>query len=218
MRATAAWSCGWWTGIRGWSPSAGSLPLFVGAAGLVVVLGLVDSAPWRFERSLVLAGDWWRPLTAQWFHTSPVHALWNALGLLLVGWLLGPVWRMAIWLVIGLVAGLVVAGGLLMHADIHGYLGLSGLLHGLLVAGAIGLLLGPASAGGGGRRREGGVLLGLLAGKLLWEQIAGPLPGSEAATEGAVIVEAHLYGALGGAVAAVLLSVLVAPDVAEMEG
>lgn len=184
---------------------------------LVAGLGLLDSDPWRYERALVFAGEWWRPLTSQVFHTSPAHALWNALGLVLVGGLLGSVRRAGEWLVVGLVAALLVAGGLLPHAEVHGYLGLSGVLHGLFVAGAVGLLLRPAPAGDRAARGEGALLLALLVGKLLWEQTVGPLPGSETATEGAVIVEAHLYGALGGLLAALGLRLFVPPDVPHLK-
>jgi len=39
------------------------------------------------------------------------------------------------------------------------------------------------------------LLLGL---KLAWEQLAGPLPGSEALSGGPVVVDAHLYGTSAG--------------------
>jgi hypothetical protein len=48
----------------------------------------------------------------------------------------------------------------------------------------------------------------VVVGKVAYEQIAGPLPGSEATSGGAVIVDAHLYGIIGGtAVAAALIRV-----------
>ncbi len=42
-------------------------------------------------------------------------------------------------------------------------------------------------------------LLSLVAAKLAWEQFSGPIPGSETIAKGRVIVDAHLYGSLGGA-------------------
>jgi hypothetical protein len=74
------------------------------------------------------------------------------------------------------------------------YVGLSGVLHGLIIAGAIrGLRQLPG---------ESAVILAAVIGKLTWEQLAGPLPGSESVSGGNVIVNAHLYGAIGGAIAA----------------
>jgi len=49
------------------------------------------------------------------------------------------------------------------------------------------------------------VLVAFVAAKLVWEQTGGPLPGSEATSGGTVIVDAHLYGALGGFIAAYLM-------------
>ena len=212
MHVIAVLKSDWWMASRGHHAL-----LFALGVALVLGLGGLDDSFWRHERSAVFDGEWWRLLTGQWFHTTFLHALWNALGLVLVGWLLGPVWRVGEWLIIGLAASATVGVGLLLHMDIEWYLGLSGLLHGLFVAGAIGLLLKPDSAGARGRSGEGGVLLVLLVGKLFWEQMAGPLPGSEAATEGAVIVEAHLYGALGGLLAALGLRLFVPPDVPHLK-
>ena len=65
---------------------------------------------------------------------------------------------------------------------------------------AVGLVAGIR-----GRETESMVLAILVAGKLVWEQLAGPLPGSESASGGAVIVDAHLYGAMGGVLATLLM-------------
>jgi hypothetical protein len=75
--------------------------------------------------------------------------------------------------------------------------GLSGVLHGLFVAGALASLLA-------GFRAEL-LLLGLLAVKLVWEHFQGALPGSESLAGGTVLIEAHLYGAITGVLAAAIL-------------
>ena len=41
------------------------------------------------------------------------------------------------------------------------------------------------------------LLLGV-GGKLVWEQLVGPLPFSESTSGGPVLVDAHLYGTIGG--------------------
>ena len=53
--------------------------------------------------------------------------------------------------------------------------------------------------------KKGSLFLVLLIVKLLWEQLSGPLPGSTELSGARVITEAHLYGALGGAVVTLLL-------------
>ncbi len=34
--------------------------------------------------------------------------------------------------------------------------------------------------------------------KLVWEGVMGPMPGSESTAGGPVVVQAHLYGSVGG--------------------
>ena len=85
------------------------------------------------------------------------------------------------------------AGLWLCDSTVQWYVGSSGVLHGLMAAGAFAHL----------RRREpdGWVLLGLLVAKLVWEQRVGPLP----LAGGVVVVDAHLYGVIGGAAVAAFL-------------
>jgi hypothetical protein len=80
---------------------------------------------------------------------------------------------------------------------VHWYVGLSGVLHGLFVAGAL------ASLAAGYRAEL--LLLGLLVVKLAWEQVHGALPGSEGFAGGTVLVESHLFGAIAGLFAAAVL-------------
>ena len=65
---------------------------------------------------------------------------------------------------------------------------------------------GPLAAGAvahlRSRQPDGWVLALFLVGKLVYEQSAGALPLTAG---GAVIVDAHLYGAVAGALAALLL-------------
>jgi rhomboid family GlyGly-CTERM serine protease len=70
------------------------------------------------------------------------------------------------------------------------YVGLSGVLHALFVAGLLGDIREHAALGWL-------VLLGF-AGKIIFEQMYGPLPGSERSAGGPVVVDAHLYGAIAG--------------------
>jgi hypothetical protein len=70
------------------------------------------------------------------------------------------------------------------------YVGLSGVWHGLLAAGA--------AAAWSERRAVTLAAAGLLGAKLVYEQWAGPLPGAEAVVGGTIAVAAHLYGAATG--------------------
>lgn len=149
----------------------------------------------RFDRAGIAAGEAWRLLTGHVVHLGVTHALMNLAGLVLVWLLVGRAFtgRQWIWVMAGSVASIDL--GLWLGAPtLDWYVGLSGLLHGMLAAGIV--------AGLADRSREALVLAVVVAGKLAWEQFAGPLPGSEATSGGAVIVDAHLYGVIGGTLVA----------------
>ena len=69
----------------------------------------------------------------------------------------------------------------------------AGVLHGLFAAGLVAALY----AG----NRGDWWLLALFIAKITWEQTVGSMPGSAEIAGGNVIVDAHLYGAIGGTVA-----------------
>jgi rhomboid family GlyGly-CTERM serine protease len=98
------------------------------------------------------------------------------------------------------------AGFWFFYPELEWYVGLSGVLHGLLVAGLF--------AGLVQRDREAVILTLFVIAKLAWEQLAGPLPGSESSSGGVVIVDAHLYGAIGGLAGALLCWRSVRPSTA----
>lgn len=158
----------------------------------------------RYDRSSIAAGEWWRLLTGQFVHLDAGHALANAAGAVLVWALVGAMHRAAAWAIIGLAAALATAAGLWWGApEVRWYVGASGWLHGLLAAGAWTMAKSPGD-------RLGRLVLLVLVSKLLWEQVAGPLSSE---SSGAVIVDAHSYGALGGFLCAVLFGAT-APEAA----
>ncbi len=149
----------------------------------------------RFDRVGIAAGEVWRLLTGHFVHLGVSHTLLNLAGLVLVWVLVGRSFTWPQWLYV--MAGSVAAIDLGLWfgtTQLEWYVGLSGLLHGMLAAGI--------AAGLADRSYEALVLAVVVAGKLAWEQLAGPLPGSEATSGGAVIVDAHLYGVIGGAAVA----------------
>lgn len=169
--------------------------LGAGAAALSLAGG--DASPaLRYERVAIFGGEAWRLVTGQFVHLGMSHLLLNLAGLAMTGWLFGPALRASQWLL--LLAGswlAICAGFLLLEPQLAWYVGLSGILHGLLLGAAV------LDRGLEGRVR---VLLiaGILA-KLAWEQWAGALPLTAEAAGGPVVVDAHLYGGLGGLVAAI---------------
>jgi len=89
------------------------------------------------ERDAVLQGEMWRLLTGHLVHTGSYHLIWDVLPLLVLGLLFEPVLKGQIWVVLAF-SGLVVSLGLmLLQPGLASYCGLSGVLNGLWVAGAL---------------------------------------------------------------------------------
>ena len=129
-------------------------------------------------------------------HLGWAHLAMNLAGLAIIWLILArqlPLWQ---WWMTVLVCAVGVNLGLLAFSPTVGwYVGLSGILHGLIAAGAL-----------AGLKRQPSLfllLLGLIA-KLAWEQSTGQDPGTAQLIGGAVIVDAHLYGALAGVVLGVV--------------
>jgi rhomboid family GlyGly-CTERM serine protease len=152
----------------------------------------------RYERTAVLQGQYWRLLTGHLVHYSGQHLLLNGVGLGLIAGLFPRDYSLRGWLLI--LASSVVTidlGFVFLEPQIDWYVGMSGVLHGALAAGAVSWW-----------RHESQplalALIAVLLGKLAWEQWHGALPFSG---DMPVVVAAHLYGALGGALAAAWLAV-----------
>lgn len=152
----------------------------------------------RFDRGGIANGEAWRLLSGHAVHLGISHWLLNIAGLGLVWYLVGDAFDWRRWLIVvasGIAA--IDAGLWMLNPSLNWYVGLSGLLHGLLVAGIVGTWHR--------RRFEAAILGAIVTAKLGYEQLAGPLPGSELTSGGAVVVDAHLYGAIGGLVAGAAL-------------
>ncbi|HGX92507.1 MAG TPA: rhombosortase [Candidatus Tenderia sp.] len=175
------------------------LPLLLALLSLLIAtLGDPANLLLRYDQEAIRHGQWWRFLTANLTHLGWSHTLLNLIGLALIWGLFARVYATTNWLIITLVSSLGVTLGLLLfNPHIEWYVGLSGLLHGLFVAGVIGAIRQ-------GHNREA-LLLVAIAAKLIWEQVSGPLPGTSEMTNGPVIVDSHLYGAIAGGLIALLV-------------
>ncbi len=184
---------------EGWLLPAAVLgvALFLLAGGDAVREGL------RYERMAIASGEAWRLVSGHFVHLGASHFALNMAGLGLVWYLVGDALNRIQWLaVLAFSIAVIDLGFWLLNTDLQWYVGLSGVLHGLLMAG----LVRSASPA----RRDTIVIAIIVAAKIAWEQVSGPLPGSEASSGGAVIVDAHLYGAVAGLVAGLLARIRVA--------
>jgi len=153
----------------------------------------------RYERGAIEAGEAWRLATAHLVHYDWPHLGWNLVGIALVWFLFAREFTLRDWLVV-LVASTVAidTGFLLFEPQLDWYVGFSGVLHGCMAAGLVAWLKCERDA-------LTVIVAALFAAKLAWEHAVGPLPFTAATLSLPVIHEAHTYGALGGALAALWL-------------
>jgi rhomboid family GlyGly-CTERM serine protease len=159
---------------------------------LLLALGDSVTGLLRYERGAIAAGGWWRLLTAHVVHLDLHHLVLNELGLVLMWALFAEDYDAVDWLTVVLAGALAISSGLWwLSPRVGWYVGASGVLHSVMAAGAANHLVR--------RLWDRWLLIVALAGKLLWEHFAGhDQPG--------IVVDAHLYGALGGFLVGAALS------------
>lgn len=168
------------------------------AISLVCILLSLSPEAWQdalqYQREAILNGQVWRLISGHLTHLNGPHLLMNLAGLWLI-WLLfftqTPCSRLCLFqlplILLGCALGLT-----LFSPDLAWYRGLSGALHGLLALALLSQWSNQPSVGS--------LLLALFCAKLAWEQVGGPVPGSEAWINGRVIVDSHLYGTISGSI------------------
>jgi rhomboid family GlyGly-CTERM serine protease len=176
-------------------------------AGLIGIQLLAGRSQLAYGRAPLAQGELWRLLTAHLVHLDLSHAVLNSLGLVLSHAVLNSLGLVLMWALfvrdysprqwLFILAGVVAAidAGLWFRSStVAWYVGSSGALHGVMAAGTCARIVR--------READGWLLAVILAVKLAYEQSAGALPfsGSEP-----VVVDAHLYGVVGGLAAALAM-------------
>jgi rhomboid family GlyGly-CTERM serine protease len=179
-----------------------SFVLLVAVACFLLEVGGDAGRAWgRYDRAALANGEAWRLLTGHLVHLGWGHLWPNLVALALIGSLFEEALAPLEWLGAATLAALAIDAGLyFLEPQVDWYVGLSGVLHGMVACGAWLLL---------GRGNPIGWLLAIgVAAKLIWEQYVGPIPFTEASAGGPVVVAAHLYGSAGGTAAAACIAVL----------
>ena len=92
----------------------------------------------RYDRPAIAAGELWRLLTGHFVHLGYQHLAVNLAGLGIVWLLVGRRFGDWQWVLVAAISiAAINAGFWWLDTDLTWYVGLSGLLHGLLAAGAI---------------------------------------------------------------------------------
>lgn len=140
-----------------------------------------------------LLSEFWRLWTAHWVHVGWVHFLLNMMAFACLPFIFPHV---RAWQLLSLLFLLPPFISLIFYfylPYIEAYAGLSGVLHGLYTAVALVYMQYPKE------RNFAVLVLLLIAAKLIWENTFGQT-GTAQLIGSPVLTEAHLYGALGGAI------------------
>lgn len=143
-----------------------------------------------FNPNDILNGEIWRLVTGQMLHTNFNHVLLNVSGIVLIWALHGEYYNTKHYISAVTISLVLVGVGILLFGDGNNYAGLSGILHTLLVYGAMNDIKK--------QEKTGWLLLIGIAAKVLYELIVGPAQYTKELIQADVAVEAHLIGCIAG--------------------
>lgn len=132
----------------------------------------------------------WQPVTGHLVHNNLNHLLMNMAGLFTLWSLHGQYYKTKIFNYLVFSSSLFISGYLYLFSDIDVYVGFSGVLHTLVVWGALIDIKQKESTGY--------LLLIAVIGKLAWEQFLGASHSTVALIGVQVATQAHLSGAIFG--------------------
>lgn len=165
-------------------------PITLIVASLIVFFTPLSEL-FEFDRVLIQNGEYWRLLTGHFSHSNDNHIMLNLAGIVLIWALHGEYYTPRKYtLALGLLALYCGIGLYAFYPEINIYNGLSGVLHGLIIFGALVDCQ---------KKMVSGYLLfiGIWL-KIAWEHLSGPDLELEALINARVAIEAHLIGAISG--------------------
>lgn len=173
-----------------------SLPIFLIITSLLLaLLGENTTQHFIYDRNSINSGELWRIITGHFIHLGFEHLVLNLLALVVIWFIVKEFIATSFWWITALILTIGISICLyLFMSELEWYVGLSGILHGLLVAGAV--------VGVSKKRKEFILLLLFVLVKIIYEQFYGS-PNMDVISAN-VIINAHLYGALIGLFCAVV--------------
>jgi len=187
------------------TPQQASVPLAILFISLVSFL--FDNSLSEFmvyQRSLVIEGEIWRAFSGHFFHTNGFHFLLNAAAVVMLWALHGHFYTIKSYLFIFIVSAVVCSIGIHWFSpDIDQYVGLSGVLHGIFIWGAVEDIKA--------KERTGYLLLLGVILKIAHEQYYGASEDVVDLIGAHVAINAHLWGAIGGVIAVIILIIIKSP-------
>lgn len=170
-------------------------PLVVFALALIALIFDAQISDFLiYNRRLITDGEYWRIISGHLFHSNTNHFTLNVAAVALLWALHGQYYNHKNYLIIFLTSAIVCSLGIYWFSiDIELYVGLSGVLHGFFVWGALMDIKHKEKTGYL-------LLIGVMA-KLVHEQVYGASADVERLIGASVATDAHLYGAIGGLLA-----------------
>ena len=157
-----------------------------------------------YQRSLVTQGEIWRVFSGHFFHTNGFHFLLNAAAVIMLWALHGHFYTIKSYLIVFMVSAIICSIGIHWFSlDIEQYVGLSGVLHGIFIWGAIEDIKA--------KERTGYLLLLGVILKIAHEQYYGASEDVSDLIGANVAINAHLWGAIGGVIAVIILIIIKSP-------
>ncbi len=161
----------------------------------MILLGIAGSdlaSVLEYERSGIIAGEWWRAITSHFVHLDSFHLTGNLIGMLAWGYLFDERESVrAVVLKLLTYALAICAGVLVFNEQIQWILGASGLIHALIAGSALRLAIET-------RRPLGIVVLSVLLLKVVAEQQLDLASWMESIAEYPIVSVAHVYGVAAG--------------------
>ncbi len=149
------------------------------------------TVPLSYRRIEITNGEYWRLLTGNFLHTNVWHLLMNLAGLWVIVQLHRTHYRLVHFSILFTTCCLLQGVGLyIFYPDLIGYVGLSGMLHGLFTYGAIKDITTGIKSGYL-------LLLGVII-KVVYERIYGASQEITQLIGARVATEAHLIGVING--------------------
>jgi|TARA_B110000208_G_scaffold11952_1_gene14782 rhomboid family GlyGly-CTERM serine protease len=178
-----------------------SLPFARQHTLLVVLICLISSLAFIFDkqvswlfiynRDLISQGEVWRIFTGHFLHTNGYHLLLNLSAILLLWALHGQFYQYVSYTFLFIMTAITTSVGLYIFSpDLHQYVGLSGVLHGVFIFGA---LMDIKNKDKTGYLLFIGVWL-----KIADEQYSGASQDVAELIGANIAIDAHLWGAIGG--------------------
>lgn len=158
---------------------------------------LVPHSPQSLALNFALAtnSEPWRIITGNFVHSGDLHLLFNCLGVLLVWLLYAEAYDLKRFLTVIALGCLAVGSGETYLANYDSYVGFSGVLHGLLLFGAITDIKNKHSFGW--------IVFCIIVGKIIIENTTNASIFAGAMINDQIAVTSHLFGGISGVVSSI---------------